>query len=143
MADQNSINAEESDYLYVKKSQLDNSGNGLFTAIAIYKDEIIAVFKGEILPKEQINSIITAGNDRYFMDLPNGNTLDCMHTEGFAKYANDASGLSKSMFRNNAQITLDENENVCLVALRNISSGEELFCDYGNRTGKNAVRPIP
>jgi uncharacterized protein len=45
----NIIESPESDYLYTKTSQIPDSGNGLFTAIPIYKDEIIAVFKGEIL----------------------------------------------------------------------------------------------
>lgn len=42
--DQNKIQAEESDYLYIQTSQLPNSGKGLFTAIDIYKDEIISIF---------------------------------------------------------------------------------------------------
>ncbi|MES2746798.1 MAG: SET domain-containing protein, partial [Bacteroidota bacterium] len=115
ITDQNKINAEESDYLYVKNSQLVNSGNGLFTAIAIYKDEIIAVFNGEILSDNESDVRAKLGNNNYFMNLLNGSILDCMHTDGFAKYANDASGFSKSEFKNNAKITLDENQNVCLV----------------------------
>jgi len=35
------IDADEADYLYVSLSQLPNAGNGLFTAIDIYKDEVI------------------------------------------------------------------------------------------------------
>ena len=42
----NSIEAQETDYLFIKTSQLVNSGNGLFTAITIYKDEVISHFKG-------------------------------------------------------------------------------------------------
>ena len=129
--DQNQINAEESDYLYVKVSQLPNSGNGLFTAIDIYKDEIVSLFKGDVLNDEQAKAIAEDGNDKYFMNLLNGNILDCMHTNCFAKYANDALGFSKSMYRNNTKITFDENQNVCLIAIKKIKSGEEIFCDYG------------
>ena len=32
----NTIDAKEEDYLYIHKSQIENSGNGLFTAIKIY-----------------------------------------------------------------------------------------------------------
>ena len=67
------------------------------------------------------------------MNLLNGTILDCRNTNCFAKYANDASGFSKSEFKNNAKITLDENENVCLIAIRKIKSGEEIFCDYGKK----------
>ena len=41
----NNINAPESDYLYVQTSQLPNAGKGLFTAITIYKEEIISYFE--------------------------------------------------------------------------------------------------
>ena len=134
--DQNKIQAEESDYLYIQTSQLPSSGNGLFTAIDIYKDEIISIFKGEIL--SDIDADLRAKNNtnQYFMNLHNGSILDCKNTDCFAKYANDASGFSKSDYKNNAKITLDENNNVCLIAIRKIKSGEEIFCDYGKRYWK-------
>lgn len=134
--DQNKVDAEESDYLFVKTSQLPNSGNGLFTAIDIYKDEIVSIFKGEILSKNEAEIRTKNQNDKYFMNLLNGSILDCMNTECFAKYANDAKGFSKSDFKNNAKITLDENGNVCLIAIKKIKSGEEIFCDYGKKYWK-------
>ena len=134
--DQNTIQAEETDYLYIQTSQLSNSGKGLFTAITIYKDEIISLFKGEVLSDEDAAIRIQNGTDKYFMNLLNGTILDCMTTDCFAKYANDASGFSKSDFKNNAKITLDENENVCLIAIRKIKSGGEIFCDYGKNYWK-------
>lgn len=134
--DQNKIDADESDYLYVNESQLVNSGNGLFTAIDIYKEEIIAIFKGDILSNNESDTRAKQGNDKYFMNLVNGSILDCMHTNCFAKYANDAIGFTKSNFKNNAKITLDENKNVCLIAIKKIKSGEEIFCDYGKKYWK-------
>ena len=38
--DNNTIEAPEVDYLYIQQSQIENSGNGLFTAIDIYKRNI-------------------------------------------------------------------------------------------------------
>lgn len=134
--DRNTIDAEESDYLYVAESQLPNSGNGLFTAIEIFKEEIISIFYGEILTDEESEVRAKSGNDAYFMNLLNGKILDCKNTDCFAKYANDAGGFSKSEFKNNAKITLDENNNVCLIAIRKIKSGEEIFCDYGKKYWK-------
>ena len=134
--DENKIQAEESDYLYVQTSQIPNSGKGLFTAIDIYKEEIIAIFKGEVLSHSEAEIRIQNGIDDYFMNLLDGTILDCRNTGGFAKYANDANGFSKSDFKNNATITLDENNNVCLKAIRKIKSGEEIFCDYGKRYWK-------
>lgn len=131
--DKNTIEASEVDYLYVQESQILNSGNGLFTAIKIYKDEIISVFKGEVLNQSEILKREAKKEDKYFMVLLNGSVLDCMHTDCFAKYANDASGFSKSAFKNNAKITLDDNDNVCLVATSTIKEGQEIFCSYGQK----------
>ncbi|GEC78772.1 SET domain-containing protein-lysine N-methyltransferase [Flavobacterium aquatile] len=134
--DQNKIQAQEEDYLYIKISQLPNSGKGLFTAIDIYKEEIISIFRGEVLSDAEAEIRAKKNANQYFMNLLNGSILDCRNTDCFAKYANDASGFSKSEFKNNAKITLDENENVCLIAIRKIKSDEEIFCDYGKRYWK-------
>lgn len=134
--DSNTIDAQESDYLYIQTSQLPNTGNGLFTAIDIYKDEIISVFKGEVLSDIEAELRAKNNTNHYFMNLHNGSILDCKNTDCFAKYANDASGFSKSDYKNNAKIGLDENNNVCLIAIRKIKSGEEIFCDYGKRYWK-------
>ena len=132
----NTIHAQEEEYLYITTSQLSHSGNGLFTAIDIYKDEIISIFKGEILSDVEAETRAKNNTNHYFMNLLDGRILDCRNTNGFAKYANDASGFSKSEYKNNAKITLDDNENVCLMAIRKIKSGEEIFCDYGKRYWK-------
>jgi hypothetical protein len=136
MMDSNTIDAQESDYLYIQTSQLPDSGKGLFTAIAIYKDEIVAVFKGEILSDSEAEFRVQSNNDQYFMNLLNGKILDCKNTECFAKYANDAAGFSKSDYKNNAKISLDDEGNVCLIATRKIKSGNEIFCDYGKQYWK-------
>lgn len=138
-----SIESPESDYLYVKASQLPNCGNGLFTAIDIYKDEIIAVFYGEILTNDQAKFRAKNGEDSYFMNLLNGKILDCINTDGFAKYSNDANGFFKSSFKNKAKITLDEDNNVCLVAIHKIKSGEEVFCSYGIKYWNKFSKSIP
>lgn len=130
------IDVPESDYLYISPSQLTSSGNGLYTAINIYKDEVIAVFKGEVLTQRQAVNRAVKGNDRYFINLPDGTILDSRKVKCFAKYANDATGFAHSGFKNNAEISLDENSEVCIVAIRNVKAGEELFCSYGKRYWK-------
>ena len=127
------IDAPESDYLYIETSQLPNAGNGLYTAIAIFKDERIAVFKGKILNEAQSALVAANGQDQYFIVMPNGTIMDSMPVECYAKYANDADGLSGGPFKNNAKITLDDDGNICLLAIRNIKSGAEIFCGYGKQ----------
>ncbi len=132
----NTIDTPESDYLYIEISQLPNAGNGLFTAIDIYKGEIISLFKGEILSDAEAKTRAEKGEDQYFINLLNGSIMDSKHVDCFAKYANDAKGFSNSLLKNNAQITLNEDDEVCIIATRKIKAGSEIFCGYGKRYWK-------
>jgi SET domain-containing protein len=135
--DPDGIDAEEADYLYVAASGLPGAGMGLFAAITLYKDEVIAHYRGERLAPEEAQRREALGEDRYFMMLPDGGVLDPARTkEGMAKYANDADGPSGAGGRNNAVISLDDEGEVCLRALRRIRPGEEILCAYGKRYWK-------
>ena len=125
-----SLDADEEDYLYVDTSQIPNSGKGLFTSIPIEKDEIISKYIGEILSEVEAQKRVDDKNDQYFMNLPSGEVFDCKFTKCFAKYANDAEGLP-TKFRNNSTIAMDDDDNVVLVAKRDIKAGEEIFTGYG------------
>lgn len=125
------IDAKERDYLYIKNSQIAGSGKGLYTAIPIYKDEVITLFKGEILTIVDAKSRAKKGKDAYFINLLDGTIMDSMHVNCFAKYANDALGFVKTKYKINSKISLDENDNVCIVSARDIKMGEEIFCSYG------------
>ncbi len=132
----NTIEAPEADYLYKTQSQLTDSGNGLYTAIDLFMDETIAVFRGEILNDIEAKKRANEGNDKYFINLPDGTIMDSMNVKCFAKYANDAKGLTHSDFKNNTRISIDENGNVFIKAVRDIKADEELFCSYGKRYWK-------
>jgi SET domain-containing protein len=127
------IDAKESDYLYIRKSQIPDSGKGLFTSLLIYHNEIISVFKGEILSDAEAANRANIGTDRYFINMLDGTIMDSMKVRCYAKYANDAEGLVKTDFMINSVITLDDDNRVCLVALRDIIIGEEIFCSYGEK----------
>lgn len=135
----NQIAALESDYLYVATSQIPNAGMGLYTAIPIYKEEIIAYYHGEILSPSEVKERESRGEDQYFMVLLDGKVLDCRSVIGFAKYANDAAAIGKSDFKNNAKITLDDNGKVCLVAIKKIHAAQEIFCAYGKKYWKKHI----
>ena len=127
------IDANEEDYLYIQISQIPNAGKGLFSAIPIFKGEIIAHFNGEILNNKKSKINAEANKDQYFMNLPNGKILDTLNTEGFAKYANDVSVNNIKHLKTNAIITLLDNGKVCLIAKRKIKCNEEIFCSYGKK----------
>lgn len=127
------INAVENEYLYVEVSLIQNAGKGLFTAIDIYKNEIISVFKGEKLSELEIKKRIKNNTDNYFINMIDGTIMDSKNVECFAKYANDAEVFENSILKNNSKITLNEDNNVCLVAIKKINSGSEIFCSYGKK----------
>lgn len=127
------IDARESDYLYIAGSQIPDAGDGLYTAIPIWEHEIISVFKGEILSQDEADQRAKARRNQYFINMPDGTIMDSMHVKCFAKYANDAEGLIKTGSGPNSAITLDDDNRVCLVAMRDIRAGEEIFCSYGKR----------
>ncbi len=127
------IDAKELDYLYIQESQIPNAGKGLFTSLLIFKNEIISIFKGEILSAEEADIRANNGTNRYFINMLDGTIMDSMKVKCFAKYANDAEGLVKSEFSNNATITLDDDDRVCLVATCDIINGKEIFCSYGRK----------
>ena len=131
-----SLSLPESDYLYIEASQLHNAGKGLFTAVDIFKDEIIAHFDGEILSKKEVTRRVNLEVDQYFIALLDGKIMDSRNVECFAKYANDAKGYESATFKNNCKISIDDDEAVCLIATKKIRSGEEVFCGYGKRYWK-------
>ena len=135
-ADTNFIQAPENLYLYKAASQIKNAGDGLYTAINIYKDEVIATFKGERLTDAVARKRAKKGNDQYFIAMLDGSIMDSVKSNCFAKYANDAIGLGDSGFNNNSRIALDENDNVCIIANKTIKTGDEIFCGYGKRYWK-------
>lgn len=121
------LDLNEEDYLYVKPSQIPHAGFGLYTAIKLLKGDIIAVFRGEVLNALEFKKRSALQEDDYFMNLPNGHTLDCRHTAGYAKMANDC---MHSQFKQNAIITTNNNQ-VVLVANRTINMHHEIFTSYG------------
>lgn len=127
------IDIPESDYLYTDSSTLENAGKGLFTAIEIYKHEIIAIFEGEILSENEIENRVVNNNDQYFINMIDGTILDSMHSYCLAKFANDAEASKVSKNKNNSIITLDDENNVCIIAIKKIKAGQEIFCDYGKK----------
>jgi hypothetical protein len=105
--------------------------------LPIYKNEIISVFKGEILSEGEAEIRANNRTNQYFINMLDGTILDPINTKCFAKYANDAEGPIKNKFSNNATITLDDDNNVCLVAIRDIMIGKEIFCSYGSKYWQN------
>ena len=127
------IDAKEADYLYLKASGIVGAGMGLFSSISIFENEIISLFKGEILTNAEATKRAKNKQDGYFINMLDGTIMDSKHVKCFAKYANDAEGFGKRTLKNNAKITLNESRKVCLVAIKPIKIGDEICCSYGKQ----------
>jgi uncharacterized protein len=133
------IAAEEESYLYTQISQIPKSGKGLFTAIDIFRGEIISVFDGEIINEEEASIRFENNKGAYFIGMLDGRVMDSMHIECFAKYANDAKGLCLTSFTNNAIITILDDDKIALVATKKIKANMEIFCAYGKAYWKQIL----
>ena len=103
----NHIEAPEDDYLYKSTSLIPQAGYGLFTAIDIYKNETIPIFRGEILSNREAKKRADAGCAQYFISMLDGSIMDSNNTDCYAKYANDAKGAPSLKLKNNANKSLE------------------------------------
>jgi uncharacterized protein len=120
--------------LYVKKSTLPKAGKGLFTKEEIKKGEIVCEYEGEkVTWKECLRrNEAQTGKGAYYFHITDKHCVDAQHTLwAMGRYANDASGFSRVKgLRNNAQYEVIKGKPY-IVALRKISSKEEIFVSYG------------
>jgi SET domain-containing protein len=116
--------------LTVKPSQIPDAGMGLYTEQAIAEGALIVEYTGEItnwagVKNDWKNVYIYFINDDFVINAKN-------HPETYARYANDAEGLTfvKSLHNNCEFINIEGK--VFIKALKNISAGEEIFVAYGD-----------
>ena len=116
--------------LYIKKSTLVGAGKGLFTKKAIVKGTRITEYKGRIQPWKDVKD--EDGYNGYLMYINRNTVINGLHhKKTFARYANDAAGITKIKgLRNNAEF-VSEGRRCFLEALRDIKPGEEIFGGYG------------
>lgn len=117
-------------FLYLKKSQLPNAGQGLFTKKAIKKGENIIEYKGRI---QTWKEAVKENRDNPYLFYINSKTVinPIKSKKLLAHFANDANGTVKIKgLKNNADYEL-EGSRCFIVATRNIKKGEEIFVDYG------------
>jgi uncharacterized protein len=116
--------------LYIKKSTLIDAGMGLFTKKPIAKGRRITEYKGRIQQWKDVKN--EDGYNGYLMYINRNTVINGLHyKKTFARYANDAVGLTRIRgLRNNAEF-VSEGSKCFLEALRDINPGEEIFSGYG------------
>ena len=117
--------------LIIKKSTLPQAGKGLFTTKPILKNEKIIEYKGEIIDWKEYENRVKEDRDGYLFYINRKRCIDAFNTpQHKARYANDASGLSRVKgLKNNAEYEIF-GDKCFIVATRNIKAGEEILVSY-------------
>ncbi|MBS1647882.1 MAG: SET domain-containing protein [Bacteroidetes bacterium] len=117
--------------LLVKKSQIPNSGKGLYTNKELKKGSKIIEYKGEIIGWKDYRARVDKDEDGYLFYFNKNRCVDAFHTPQYkARYANDANGFTRVKgLKNNSQYEIHD-EKCFIVATRDIKKNEEIFCDY-------------
>lgn len=125
----------------MKKSTLQNGGNGLFAintkepanAIVFKKGETIIGYGGELLDDEELDERYGEDNTApYAVNTKNDTNRDCACERSGGSRANTSPG------HNNAKFALNQTRTEAkLVASRNIKNGEEIFLAYDRSSRLN------
>lgn len=118
-----------SKHLFVKTSTLPNAGKGLFTKVAIAKNEIITEYIGNLVTWKDVEQDVDNG---YIFHINDEAVIDASKNKNsFGRYANDAAGLQRIKgIINNAEY-LEEGTRVFIKAKKAIPAGGEVFVAYG------------
>ena len=116
--------------LIIKKSKLKGAGKGLFTKQFIPKRSSIVEYIGKISPWRDVDH--REGKNVYVYYVNRNHVIDAYtYKKAYARYANDAKGISKVKgIRNNARYE-KQGLKVYIKATRDISPGEEIYVGYG------------
>jgi SET domain-containing protein len=116
-------------WLKVKKSQIPNSGKGLFTTVDIKKGDRIVEYKGRLYKWKDIK--YQDHTNGYLLYMTSQAVIDARKSKTFGRYANDAAGLSRvEGLKNNAEY-LYKGKRCYIESKRTINAGEEIFVAYG------------
>lgn len=119
------------EHLFIQKSTLPVSGDGVFTQVDIARGEKITELIGDIITMEEYENL-PESEDGYQFVVDDKKVIDLYYYKGEpGRYINDAKGLVRVMgVANNCEFQVIDRR-VFVVALRNIKAGSELFVDYG------------
>lgn len=116
--------------LFVKTSTIPNSGKGLFTKKFIPKGTRIVEYKGRISTWKDVKD--EDGKNGYIFYVNRNHVIDGKpYTKAFARYANDANGLTKVKGLVNNCDYVTDGLKAYIESKKDIPAGAEIFVDYG------------
>jgi uncharacterized protein len=117
-------------HLYIRRSRLPGAGKGLFTNVDIPKGTRIVEYKGSTHTWKEVKH--EDGHNGYLLRINWKTVINAEpYKKALARYANDASGLTRLPgFFNNAEYVTEGNR--CFIeAKKTIRKKEEIFVGYG------------
>ncbi len=116
--------------LFIKKSTIPNAGQGLFTKKAIPKGTRIIEYTGKRSTWKEVKD--EDGKNGYIFYINRNNVINGKpNKKAFARYANDARGLTRIKgLLNNADYVVD-GLNAYIESKKDIPAGGEILVDYG------------
>jgi SET domain-containing protein len=116
--------------LYIRRSSIPSSGNGLFTRKMIRKGTRIIEYKGKVTTWKEVNH--REGSNGYIYFINRKHVVDAYtYRKALGRYANDARGMKrKKGLKNNAAYS-SAGLKVYIDAVEDIPAGTEIFVSYG------------
>ncbi len=116
--------------LLIKTSKIPGAGKGLFTKCFIAKGTFIIQYKGKITTWKEVQQ--SKNFNGYVFYINRNRVIDAKpFTKHLARYANDASGISKIKGLRNNSNYVHEKDKVFIKAIKDIQPGEEILVSYG------------
>lgn len=116
--------------LVVKRSNLPNSGKGLFTKKYIPKGTRIVEYKGKISAWKDVKD--EDGRNGYIFYVNRNHVINALPTKNaLARYANDARGLSRVKGITNNCDYITDGKKAFIESKKDIEAGSEILVDYG------------
>jgi hypothetical protein len=114
---------------YIAESGIPGAGKGLYTKREFKRGAFIMDVTGPRLTVAEVEA--NYADSDYLLELNDGSG-DCIEVTGYARYANDAEGLTIIPgVRNNSEFCSDDDERMFMRATRKIKAGNEIFTSYG------------
>jgi uncharacterized protein len=115
-------------HLFVKESTIPGAGKGLFTKVEIPKGTRVVEYKGRRTVWKEVKN---DSSNYYIYTINRNNVIDAQKTmSAFARYANDAKGLTRVKGLTNNAVYVNEGTRAFIETTRTIPAGAEILVNY-------------
>ncbi len=115
-------------HLFIADSTIPGAGKGLFTKVEIAKGTRVVEYKGRRTTWKEVKDNDT---NYYIYTINRNNVIDAQKTmTAFARYANDAKGLTRVKGLTNNGVYVNEGTRAFIETTKAIPAGGEILVDY-------------